>query len=101
MVRLFALYAAQSAPVQFFYVGLPAIFREAGHSLADIALVHLAFLPWALKFLWAPLVDRFTLIGARPYRLWLFASPALLAGALLARGNAARAPERGRDQAAG
>jgi predicted MFS family arabinose efflux permease len=37
---------------------LPVLLRKIGLSLPDIGLTSLLFLPWALKFLWAPWMDR-------------------------------------------
>ncbi len=56
---LATLYLAQGLPFGFFTVALPVLMREQGLSLPDIGLTNLLSLPWALKFLWAPLVDRF------------------------------------------
>lgn len=57
---LTTLYLAQGLPFGFFTVALPVLMREQGLSLPDIGLTNLLALPWALKFLWAPLVDRFS-----------------------------------------
>jgi MFS family permease len=56
---LAALYLAQGLPFGFFTQALPILMRQQGLSLPAISLAHLLALPWALKFLWAPLVDRF------------------------------------------
>ncbi len=53
------LYFAQGLPYGFFTQALPVIMRDRGASLPQIGLASLLVLPWALKFLWAPLVDRF------------------------------------------
>jgi len=37
---------------------LPAVLRKEGFALTTISASYLLALPWALKFLWAPLVDR-------------------------------------------
>ena len=79
LLLLTALYLAQGLPYGFFTQALPVLMREAGYSLTKIAAASLLFLPWALKFLWAPYVDR---IGTR--RQWLLVlQGATLAGALL------------------
>lgn len=54
---LASLYLAQGLPFGFFTQALPVLLRERGLSLAAIGATGLLFLPWALKFLWAPLVD--------------------------------------------
>lgn len=63
---LAALYLAQGLPYGFFTQALPVLLREQGLSLKAIGATSLLYLPWALKFLWAPLVDRH---GTR--RSWL------------------------------
>lgn len=57
---LFAcLYFAQGLPYGFFTQALPVYLREANASLAAIGGSALLTWPWALKFLWAPLADRY------------------------------------------
>ena len=56
-----ALYVAQSVIGGMTWTGLPAVMREAGVSLDRIGLVSLIALPWVLKFLWAPAVERYRL----------------------------------------
>jgi MFS family permease len=53
-----SLYAAQGLPYGFFTQALPVLLRELGTSLATIGDAALLGLPWALKALWAPLVER-------------------------------------------
>ncbi|MBW8300370.1 MAG: MFS transporter [Hydrogenophaga sp.] len=55
------LYVAQSVIGGLTWTGLPAIMRDAGVSLDHIGLVSLIALPWVLKFLWAPAVERYRL----------------------------------------
>ena len=61
-----ALYVAQGLPFGFFTVALPVLMRDAGWSLTAISFLQFLALPWALKFLWAPVLDHH---GSR--RLWL------------------------------
>jgi PAT family beta-lactamase induction signal transducer AmpG len=56
---LTSLYLSQGLPFGFFTQALPVLLRKQGMSLPDIGLAHLLALPWALKFLWAPLMDRY------------------------------------------
>ncbi len=58
LLLLGSLYLAQGLPFGFFTQALPVLMRDAGLSLKTISATSLLFLPWALKFLWAPLVDR-------------------------------------------
>lgn len=56
---LTALYFAEGAPLGFFYWYLGAHLASRGVADEDIGeLSALLVLPWALKFLWAPVVDR-------------------------------------------
>ena len=52
------LYIAQSVIGGVTWIGLPAIMRSEGVPLDRIGLVSLIVLPWALKFLWSPAVER-------------------------------------------
>jgi MFS transporter (putative signal transducer) len=59
------IYVAQSLISGLTFQALPAILRAHGLPLERIGLVSLAFLPWALKFLWAPAVERYRHGGTR------------------------------------
>lgn len=54
---LVSLYFSQGLPFGFFTQALPVLLREDGASLSRVGLSGLLFLPWALKWLWAPWVD--------------------------------------------
>jgi PAT family beta-lactamase induction signal transducer AmpG len=73
-----SLYFAQGLPFGFFTQALPVLMRKSGHSLGQIGFSSLLALPWALKFLWAPAVDRYwdPRLGRR--RSWIL--PLQLAG---------------------
>ena len=78
ILLLTGLYVAQGLPFGFFTQALPVLLRDAGLSLKAISATSLLFLPWALKFLWAPFVDHY---GTR--RQWLLPLQlASVAGAL-------------------
>jgi predicted MFS family arabinose efflux permease len=53
-----SLYLSQGLPFGFFTQALPVLLRREGASLEMVGLANLLALPWALKFLWAPLLDR-------------------------------------------
>ena len=57
------LYVTQGIPVGFSMVALPAILRQAGAPLEVVGMASMTMLPWLLKFLWAPLADRYTLFS--------------------------------------
>lgn len=78
LTLLTALYAAQGLPFGFFTLALPVLLREAGWSLTAISFLQFLALPWALKFLWAPVVDHH---GSR--RGWLLGLQAAACGAAL------------------
>ena len=63
---LCALYLAQGLPYGFFTLALPVVMRDAGLTLTQIGALSLLYLPWALKFLWAPYLDH---LGTR--KAWL------------------------------
>lgn len=69
-----ALSLASGLPYFFFNETVPVWLAASGMSLAGIGLASGASLPWVLKFLWAPLVDR---LGSR--RLWIRGCLVLLA----------------------
>ncbi|WP_449245909.1 MFS transporter [Desulfarculus baarsii] len=68
-ILLSGLYIAQTLPGHFFGNVLPVIMRGQGASLASIGFLQIIALPWLLKFLWAPLVDRATAPGGRYARV--------------------------------
>ena len=68
---LFTLYWAQGLPVGFMTHALPVILRSEGVSLTHIGGFGLLMLPWGIKVLWAPLVDRFGISRIGHYRSWI------------------------------
>lgn len=78
---------ASGLPYFLFNETVPLWLAQEGMSLAGIGLATGASMPWVLKFLWAPLVDR---LGSR--RTWIRACLLLLAAttAVLAAADPAR-----------
>jgi MFS transporter, PAT family, beta-lactamase induction signal transducer AmpG len=76
---LAALSFASGVPFGLFNDLIPVLLRARGATLAEIGLLSTLALPWALKFLWAPAVDR---LGTR--RRWIAGSQLGLALVLLA-----------------
>ncbi|AOA59993.1 MFS transporter [Acinetobacter larvae] len=70
-VLLFSLYWAQGLPVGFMTHALPVILRYEGVSLAHIGGFGVLMLPWAIKALWAPWVDRYGSNRYGHYRSWI------------------------------
>jgi predicted MFS family arabinose efflux permease len=86
-----SLYFTQGLPFGFFTQALPIMLRKRGSSLGEIGLSSLLALPWALKFLWAPAIDRCSLRGVGPRKSWIVplqAASAVLLLAVAAAGNA-------------
>lgn len=83
LMALVILYTAQTVPMQFYYIGLPAILRDAGFQLEDLAWLGVVFLPWAFKFLWAPMLDRWSGTGRVAYLRWITATQLLVAAVFL------------------
>ncbi|MFO0727496.1 MAG: MFS transporter [Myxococcota bacterium] len=82
IVLLAALYLSQGLPFGFFTQALPVMMRKEHASLEAIGLTSLLALPWALKFLWAPIVDRLYWPGIGRRRSWILPLQALTAAAL-------------------
>lgn len=64
-------YLGQHTPVGFTWLALPVIFRGCDVQLATIGLLALLYAPWALKFLYAPFVDRFFFPGLGLRKSWI------------------------------
>ncbi|HEY4223267.1 MAG TPA: MFS transporter, partial [Myxococcota bacterium] len=83
---LASLYLSQGLPYGFFTTALPVVMRKQNVSLVLIGASSILAAPWALKFLWAPFVDRFagSRLGAR--RGWILPLQALTVAMALAIG---------------
>lgn len=75
------LYLAHALPLYFYNVALPAILRHQGVDLRWIGMLSLLYIPWAFKFFWAPLIDRFYFKKLGKRKTWLlFTQIALVIG---------------------
>jgi MFS transporter, PAT family, beta-lactamase induction signal transducer AmpG len=76
---LSALYFAQGLPFGFQSNALPLYLRELGLSYTQVSLARALALPWALKVIWAPLIDRYShpTLGRR--KSWIVPMQLLLA----------------------
>ncbi|MEO0605033.1 MAG: MFS transporter, partial [Myxococcota bacterium] len=88
-----SLYFSQGLPFGFFTLALPVVLRSEGLSLAIVGASNLLLLPWALKALWAPLVDRFGtkrawIVGLQVLTVTWFAGLALVAPSRVTEGLA-------------
>ncbi len=74
----FCLYIAQAIPMSFFSTVIPVMMRQENFSLSAIGLLQLIKLPWIIKFLWSPLIDRHTTTTG-DYKRWIFSSELIYA----------------------
>lgn len=65
------LYISSGLPLGLVWIGIPDWMRTVGVDIRIIGLFALTQLPWSLKYLWAPMMDRFApFMGRR--RGWIF-----------------------------
>lgn len=81
----FSLYIAQAVPMSFFSTALQVLMREQAFSLTTISLLQLIKVPWILKFLWSPLVDR-KCMTVKDYKRWIISSEVVYAALILGAG---------------
>ncbi|NJR48093.1 MAG: MFS transporter [Hyellaceae cyanobacterium CSU_1_1] len=75
---LASLYVAQFLPVAFFGQTLPVFLRQQGVSLELVGLTSLLSLPWTLKVLWSPLIDRYGWTKWGHYKFWIVLMQSLM-----------------------
>jgi len=73
----------QGLPYGFQTGALPVYLRGRGTSLTAIGLLGVLALPWMLKALWAPLVDRYSWARFGRRKSWIVPLQLLLAGAAM------------------
>lgn len=83
---LAVLYFVQGLPYGFQIIALPVYLRAEGVSLAGIGLASALSLPWMLKFVWGPAVDRYGSPRFGRRRSWIVPLQVLLMLACLAAG---------------
>jgi PAT family beta-lactamase induction signal transducer AmpG len=87
LTTLCALYAAQGMPDGFVRVGLKAYLIDQGVSTAAVGnMVALVSWPWALKWAWGPVIDRYRYNAMGRRRPWILAAQlglALTLGAMI------------------
>ena len=71
LVLLASLYCAQGLPSGLIAHSLPVLLRQHGVDLAVIGVLKLLALPWMLKVLWAPWVDRIASERLGHHRGWI------------------------------
>ncbi|MEC9073189.1 MAG: MFS transporter, partial [Myxococcota bacterium] len=72
------LYFVQGLPFGFQITALPVYLRQEGVSLSAIGWVGALSLPWMLKVLWAPLVDRWGSARLGRRRSWILPAQGIL-----------------------
>ncbi|MEY8216581.1 MAG: AmpG family muropeptide MFS transporter [Colwellia sp.] len=73
-------------PLFVLYQLIPGWLRDQGVSLAEIGLFSLIGIPYVWKFLWSPLMDRYSLGGLGRRRSWMLATQLLLLFSIAAFG---------------
>ncbi len=84
LVLLTSLYFSQGLPSGLLAHALPALLRQYQVPLEYIGYLKLLALPWMLKFLWAPYVDRFHFRSTGPHRSWILPMQLFVIALLLA-----------------
>lgn len=74
-------------PLYYVYTLIPAWLRTEQIDLATIGLFSLIGLPYAWKFLWSPLMDRYVPPGLGRRRGWMLITQVLLLGAMGVMGS--------------
>ena len=78
LATFFCLYIAQTIPMSFFSTVIPVMMRQENFTLSAIGLLQLIKLPWIVKFLWSPIIDRHTATTG-DYKRWIFSSELIYA----------------------
>jgi predicted MFS family arabinose efflux permease len=78
IATFFCLYIAQTIPMSFFSTVIPVMMRQENFTLTQIGMLQLIKLPWILKFLWSPVIDRYN-VTAGDYKRWIFSSELIYA----------------------
>ncbi|MGL1958028.1 MAG: AmpG family muropeptide MFS transporter [Colwellia sp.] len=73
-------------PLFILYQLVPGWLRSEGVSLAEIGLFSLIGIPYVWKFLWSPLIDRYSLGGLGRRRSWMLITQVLLLFSIAAFG---------------
>jgi len=78
---------SQGIPLAFIQLGLPTVLRGLEESLTTITMYSLLLLPWAAKFLFASLLDRFYVKTVGKRRTWIILTLVLTALSLFFTGT--------------
>ena len=84
ILTLCSLYISQGLPQGFIHYALKNHLADQGFTTADIGgVIAMISLPWTVKFLWGPIVDRFGIASMGKRRPWIILSQALTVVVLL------------------
>jgi len=84
ILTLCSLYVSQGLPQGFIHYALKNHLADQGFTTADIGgVIAMISLPWTVKFLWGPIVDRFGIASMGKRRPWIILSQALTVVVLL------------------
>ncbi len=81
---LLSLYITQSIGLAFFMEAFVVILRKNGVGLEHLGLIYALGLVWVVRFLWAPLIDRFRLSSKSHFKAWVGFFQALMVLTLFA-----------------
>jgi PAT family beta-lactamase induction signal transducer AmpG len=84
VLTLCSLYVSQGLPQGFIHYALKNHLADPGFSTSDIGnVIAMISLPWAVKFLWGPVVDRFGIASMGKRRPWIIGAQAMTVVVLL------------------
>lgn len=86
---------SSGAPLGLVLIGVPAFLAMAGIDIKTIGLVTLAQAPYAFKFIWSPLLDRFRPPFLGRKRGWVLVWQVILAGSVGLLAAHASSPQAG------
>ncbi len=78
ILTLCSLYISQGLPQGFIYIALKNHLYDQGFSLTAVGgMLSMISIPWAVKFLWGPIIDRFGIAAMGKRRPWLLLAQGL------------------------
>ena len=78
LLTLCSLYVSQGLPQGFIYIALKNHLYERGFSVTAVGgMLSMISIPWAVKFLWGPVIDRFGIPAMGKRRPWLILAQGL------------------------
>jgi PAT family beta-lactamase induction signal transducer AmpG len=85
ILTLCALYLAQGMPFGFVTITLVTFLKHQGAGVEQIGIITaMTSLPWAFKWAWGPVIDRFGSSAMGKRRPWILFAQSMMAATLLA-----------------